>query len=319
MDLLAVTAPDSTAVLAPADAPTRLYQAFLSGRRPNTLAAYSRDLAEFAAFVGAASGPSGLAHVMQLPHGDANGVLLAYRAAMLDSGLTPATINRRLTAVRAAVKLGRTLGMTNWVPEVASLKVQAYRDTRGPGLSGTKTLLRQAQSQNDVKAYRDTAIIRLFFDLGLRRCEVASLDVEHVQCDAGRVWILGKGRSQRETRTLPAATTQAISDWLRVRSSVSLPGEEALFVNLSRSARGRRITGRGLHVVISRIGTEVGLKVWPHGLRHASITAALDVLNGDVRAAQQHARHSSPETTMRYDDNRNDIAGNVARRLSEVL
>ena len=57
----------------------------------------------------------------------------------------------------------------------------------------------------------------------------------------------------------------------------------------------------------------------PHGLRHASITAALDTSNGDVRAAQAHARHASPQTTMRYDDDRQDLAGKMAAKLAEVL
>jgi hypothetical protein len=54
-------------------------------------------------------------------------------------------------------------------------------------------------------------------------------------------------------------------------------------------------------------------------LRHASITAALDTSNGDVRAAQAHARHASPQTTMRYDDNRQDLAGKVAASLAKAL
>ena len=62
-----------------------------------------------------------------------------------------------------------------------------------------------------------------------------------------------------------------------------------------------------------------GSKSRPHGLRHASLTAALDANNGDVRAVQQHARHASPQTTMRSDDNRRDLAGQVAASLANVL
>ena len=50
-----------------------------------------------------------------------------------------------------------------------------------------------------------------------------------------------------------------------------------------------------------------------------SITAALDANNGDVRAVQQHARHTNPQTTMRYDDNRRDLAGQVASGLASLL
>jgi integrase len=56
------------------------------------------------------------------------------------------------------------------------------------------------------------------------------------------------------------------------------------------------------------------------GLRYTGIAAALDTSsNGDVRAAQAHARHASPQTTLRYDDNWQDLAGKVAAGLAEVL
>jgi integrase len=53
--------------------------------------------------------------------------------------------------------------------------------------------------------------------------------------------------------------------------------------------------------------------------RHASITAALYTSNGDVRAAQAHARHANSQTTMRYDDNRQDLAGQVAAKLADAF
>ena len=71
--------------------------------------------------------------------------------------------------------------------------------------------------------------------------------------------------------------------------------------------------------MIRSLGDEAGIRARPHGLRHASITAALDTSNGDVRAAQAHARHANPQTTLRYDDNRQDLAGKIAVGLAEAL
>ena len=96
-------------------------------------------------------------------------------------------------------------------------------------------------------------------------------------------------------------------------------GPGAMFVGLAGRVRGQRLTGRGLYHVVAELGAAVGLKTRPHGLRHASITAALDANNGDVRAVQLHARHADPQTTMRYDDNRQDLAGRVAASLANVL
>jgi integrase/recombinase XerC len=297
----------------------RLYAEFLAGRSPNTLSAYAQDLAAFSASQGAGSPAVALEALISLRAGEGNSRLLAWRAAMLEAGLAPATINRRLSAVRSALRFARTIGATTWVPEISGLKAQTYRDTRGPGLDGTRALLGAAAVKSPAKAARDTAIIRLMFDLGLRRGEVLGLDVEDVDRAGRRLWVLGKGRAQKEARTLPAPTLEAINRWLALRSRIAKAVEPALFVNTARFRPGRRITGDGLYRVIRRLGDLAGVRARPHGLRHASITAALDTSNGDVRAAQAHARHANPQTTMRYDDNRLDLAGKIAGGLAAAL
>lgn len=304
---------------APVTAGDELVTEFLAGRSPNTLTAYRQDLAAFAAFQGAGSAGRALEALIDLRAGDGNRQLLAWRAAMQEAGLAPGTINRRLSAVRSALRFARTIGATAWVPEIKGLKAQTYRDTRGPGLDGTRAVLNAANAKGNAKSARDVAIIRLLFDLGLRRAEVVSLDVADVDCSGRLLWILGKGRVQKEARTLPAPTLDAIERWLAVRAHAAAPDEAPLFINLNHFKRGRRMTGHGLYKLIRALGDVAGIRARPHGLRHASITAALDTSNGDVRAAQAHARHANPQTTMRYDDNRQDLAGKVAARVADAL
>ncbi|NJM68631.1 MAG: hypothetical protein HC851_24705 [Acaryochloris sp. RU_4_1] len=57
----------------------------------------------------------------------------------------------------------------------------------------------------------------------------------------------------------------------------------------------------------------------PHRVRHFSITAALEATAGNVRVVQQLSRHAKPETVMRYDDNRNNLQGEVTELLSGLL
>jgi integrase/recombinase XerC len=296
-----------------------LYEAFLAGRSVNTREAYARDMMLFAGYLGDSNPKDALSRILVLSHGEANGTLLAFKAAMLEEGLTPATINRRLSAVKSAVKLGRTLGLTNWVPEIGRVKAQSFRDTHGPGLEGTRSMLNMARTQGVAAAARDAAIIRLFFDLALRRAEVVGMDVADIDVAGRRVWFIGKGKTQKEYKTLPEKTVAALDAWLVVRASIAAPDQTALFVALDRHSKGKRISGRGVHYIISHLGEDVGIKTRPHGLRHASITTALDQNNGDVRAAQQHARHSDPRTTIVYDDNRRDLAGRTAAGLADVL
>jgi len=57
--------------------------------------------------------------------------------------------------------------------------------------------------------------------------------------------------------------------------------------------------------------------VRPHGLRHSGITAGLDVSHGNVRFARQYSRHRSIEVLLKYDDNREDVAGDITRKVVE--
>lgn len=298
----------------------RLVAAFLAGRNARTLAAYRQDLEDFRAFVNVADVDEAARLLLVAGHGPANERALAYKAALRDRGLAPATVNRRLAALRSLVKLARTLGLVPWTLEVENAKAQAYRDTRGPGAGGFRRLL-EAVEGTHAKATRDRALLRLLYDRALRRAEVVALDVADVDLAGGTVAVLGKGREQREPLTLPAPTHAALADWLTVRPDVTV--EEAgtprrpLFVNFDRTGRAGRLTGTGLYLLVRELGRKVGLAVRPHGLRHAAITEALELTDGNVRAVRRFSRHAKLDTLNVYDDNRSDLGGDVARLVAE--
>ena len=286
-----------------------LVSAWLAGRSPQTVDAYRRDLADFAAYVGVDSPARAAEALLGAGAGEANLVALRYRAALLDRGLSPATVNRRLAALRSLVKVARMVGLVSFALDISNVRSQAYRDTRGPGVEGYRSLLDALQGRSDAKGARDRAMLHLLFDLGLRRAEVVSLDLVHLDLSGGSVGVMGKGRRERISLTLPGPTREALAAWLTFR------GEEAgpLFLSMDRAAKGSgRLTGRALHQVVSAIGRTVGLHVWPHGLRHAAITTALDRTAGDVRSVARFSRHMDIRVLGRYDDNREDMAGRIA-------
>jgi integrase/recombinase XerC len=207
------------------------------------------------------------------------------------------------------VKLASTLGLVPWTLTVANVKTQAYRDTRGPGLDGFKALLAGAQAQGSAKGLRDVALLRLLRDLGLRRGEAVRLDVDLA---GNRLMVLGKARSQKEPVTLPAPTKAALMAWLEARGTEAGP----LFLNFDRAGKGGRLTGAAVYFIVRELGTKAGLKTRPHGLRHLAITSALDLMKGDVRAVQKFSRHRDMRVLNTYDDNRRDLAGDVARLVA---
>ncbi len=292
----------------------RLVEAFLSGRNALTLEAYGRDLEDFRAFVGATTLDAAAGELLRRSHGEANALALSYKTHLVERKLAAATLNRRLAALRSLVKLARTLGFVPWTLEVESAKAESYRDTRGPGRGGVRRMLERLDARLDEKGRRDRALLRLLFDIALRRGEVVSLDLEHVDLRDGTVAVLGKGRTGRVKVTLPKATKAALDAWIVLRGSDA----GALFVSLDRASRGHRLTGRGVYKIVRELGEDLELRVRPHGLRHAAITEALELTGGNVRAVQRFSRHRDLRVLTVYDDNRTDLAGEVASLVSGV-
>lgn len=286
-----------------------LSAAFLSGRNARTLLAYRRDLEDFQAFTGAPTIQAAGNLLTCSGSGPANALALAYRVHLQERGLAPATINRRLAALRSLVKLGRVLGVVSWSLEVEGVKAGAYRDTRGCGVDGFRRMLELVDGETDPKSLRDRAILRLLFGQALRRGEVVSLDLSHLDLETGRLSILGKGRIQREAITLAPKVLEALKAWVAVRGEKEGP----LFTALDRGHAGHRLDGSAVYRLVSELGKAVGLTTRPHGLRHAGITAALDATNGNTRTVQRFSRHKKLETLSLYDDARQDLAGEVAR------
>ncbi|KAA0578867.1 tyrosine-type recombinase/integrase [Azospirillum sp. B21] len=299
-----------------------LLDAFYAGRSTNTVRAYRRDHEDFRTFVArqdglaafAATAEQAVRMLLAVEHGQANALALGYRNDMVRRGLQPATVNRRLAALRSVVQLGNTLGLVTWALQVENVDAMAYRDTRGPGRDGVRAMVAQAKERTDAKGLRDTAIVRLLHDVALRRGEVVSMDLEHYESRRGTVAVLGKGRTQRERVTLPAATRTALDAWIAVRGKDPGP----LFHRLDAAGRGEgRLTGAAVYQIIRELGAGVGITTRPHGLRHSAITAALDASNGNIRAVQRFSRHRNVQTLQIYDDNRADLAGQMAALIAE--
>ena len=296
-----------------------LYTAVLSGRNARTIKAYQSDYEDFARFVGATSPAAALESLIILPHGIANAAALAYRAYMLERKLSPATVARRLSALKSAVKLARQLGRVSWTLDVEAPKVQTYRDTAGPGRRRLAGHARAGQgSRHHPAGRRDLALVRVMHDCALRRAEAIGLDLAHVDLERRVIHILGKGKTGRVPLTTPKPTRAALADWIAARGDKPGP----LFHRLDRGASGEsfgRLTGHGVYKIVKALGKAAGLlrPQRPHGLRHQAITQALEVTGGNVRAVQRFSRHAKIDTLLVYDDARQDLAGDVARQVAE--
>ncbi|TQM81735.1 site-specific recombinase XerD [Saccharothrix saharensis] len=114
-------------------------------------------------------------------------------------------------------------------------------------------------------ALRDRAIIRLLADTGVRRGEIAGLDVVDVDLDYDFIRVTGKGG---HVRTVPfgAKTGRALTQYLRTRETHKLATLPALW--LGASSRGR-LSPVALGHMLTRRGTAAGVEgLHTHQFRH---------------------------------------------------
>jgi integrase/recombinase XerC len=284
-------------------------------RSPNTRRAYAAALK---AFFGGDPTPQAVRTFVTLDPPSVALKLAGFKARMLVDGLSEATINLRLAAVRALLKVCHRIGFaqTDGRGLVDSERVQSYRDTRGVDLETLKRLL-NCPAREALKGLRDRAILRLLAENGLRRAELCALDV----ADLGEreLSILGKGRgTQRERITLSGPCAAAIDRYLEAAGHTA----GALFVNLSPDGgvRGGRLTPGGLFQIVRGYGARIGHpKLAPHKIRHSCLTAALEMTSGDVTAVQKLSRHKDVRTLMIYDDRRRNKQGELTQGLAALL
>lgn len=286
-----------------------LLRSFLEGRKETTFKTYRAALKVFAEFLDVESVELACHRLLTLPHGAANKVALDYRNWLIKKSYSAATINNRLAALRAVVDMGRTVGAIPWRLEVKSVREERYRDTAGPGEDKIIARIQGLAKENDPKSARDAAILSLLGLMGLRRGEVISLDLNDYE--PGILRIIGKGHTDPEPLTVPPEIVKLLDRWLGFRGRAAGP----LFWYFRGLALfPKRLSDRSVGRITN--GLDLG---HAHGLRHSAITQALDDHHGDLRKVARFSRHKNIQTLLRYDDNRQDLGGEVAQGLAKKL
>lgn len=306
------------AVIADA-APDALALLLADKRSPQTRRAYAADLRHFFG----SPDPDAVRAFLALPAPAVALRLHEYKARLIQAGLSEATVNRRLSALRSLLKHACRIGLaqTDGAGLVDNEKSQSYRDTRGISLPLLKRLVK-LPGADTLRGLRDTALLRLLAQNALRRAEVCALSIRDFDPEGKRLMILGKGRgAEKAPVTLSAGAVSAILDYLHATGHAA-DRDAPLFANLDRRPghAGRRLTVDGLFHIVQTYGRALGIEgLTPHKLRHSAITGALDLTAGDVRAAQKLSRHRDLRTVALYDDNRRDEQGRLTDLLAGAL
>ncbi len=165
-------------------------------------------------------------------------------------------------------------------------------------------------ANEQLRAMRDRAFLLMLADTGLRVHEACKLRRGDVDWNEGRAVIIGKGDKQAVVR-FSTRSMKAIKDYLSLRAQLdggsgkqlaSLP----LFSRHDKGA-GKKVkpitptTGRNIVAerVLEILGKDAAGKITPHSFRHYFVTTVLRG-SGNLKLAQELARHSNIQVTQRY-------------------
>ena len=196
--------------------------------------------------------------------------------------LAPATIARRLAAVRGLIRysLGR-----DRVPDASLAPRRPRRLPDAPKLEQVEEVLAGLGDGRHPIGLRNHALVELVYSAGLRSAEAVGLDLRDLDFEQELVHVHGKGGKDRVV-PLGEEAAHWLARYLReARPTFARGAESALFL----SARGRRLDTSTLRRITPH----------PHRFRHAFATHLLEG-GADLRVIQELLGHASLSTTQTY-------------------
>lgn len=265
-------------------------------RSPLTVAAYERDLDEFAAFLRAEHEKA----PAEVPDPSLAAVratqIRRYIAYLFDKrNYDSRTVCRKLSSIRALYRFLKITGVLADDPASA---------IPGPSIAKRKPaplrpdevlrLLRTSLAGRSNEArLRDAAIMELFYASGMRRAELAGARLADLDLTERTLRVIGKGNKERVV-LINHAAAEAIEAYLRVRPRSSDP---ALF--LGRGGKG--MTPSHIWRIFKDIYRVSGLQkhATPHTMRHSFATHLVE--NGvDLETVRELLGHENLTTTGIY-------------------
>ena len=229
--------------------------------------------------------------------------VVAVRSRLSESGLSPASVNATLCAIRGVAREAWNLGLMSTDDYTRINGVKGLRSSRlpagrmlSPGEIGA--LFHACRADKTAAGRRDAAILGLLLGAGLRRSECAGLQLRDFNAEDGSLRVRGKGDKERLTY-LNNGALDALLDWIAFRGSDDGP----LLTRVSQRGmiQPEGLTDQAIYGALAKRASEAEVAHFsPHDLRRTTASNLID-LTGDLSAVQALLGHASVVTTTRYD------------------
>jgi len=267
------------------------YLAVERGLAENTLTAYKIDLQNFLSFCQEKQVNSWV--------GTEKNTILMYLMYLKKQDMSPATISRRLAALKSFFRFLINEQIVEFSPtESMEAPKLSQKLPNVLTTSEVETLLTQPKISHPM-GIRDKAMLELLYATGIRVSELVDLDMDHISTKEQFIRCYGKGSKER---IVPLGNISAhfVEEYIqkgRVKLIKKAHETCALFLN----HHGQRLTRQGFWKIIKKYGRQGNINklITPHTLRHSFATHLLE--NGaDLRSVQEMLGHADIATTQIY-------------------
>ena len=211
-------------------------------------------------------------------------------------GLSATSVNAYLSALKGVAQTAwrlRQLDLETYSEITAVKQLRVHREPRGRAL--------------------EPELIALLLGCGLRRAEVTTLRMEHLNMAEGSLMVLGKGNKERMVFLTPAVSSR-IHAWLAVRG----PASGWLFGRYTKGGRlilESPLDPASIGRIVGKALDESGIEhITTHDLRRTFATRLLSK-NVDIVAVKNLMGHANVTTTAKYDRRTADALKEAANQL----
>lgn len=255
------------------------------GLSANTIAAYTRDLAEYVVFVDGRE-PS-------------EGLVSEFVTYLRQRGLADSTVARKIASLRGLHRFLVIEGFRSTDP-MGLIDSPRRPDPFPKALTVEEAIaLVEAPGTGNPAARRDSALLEFLYATGARVTETVGVDLGDLDLEDKVVKVTGKGARERLV-PLGSKAVEAIGAWLpdRVALVSRRVRGDPLFINM----RGGRISRQAVFDIVRKHAISVDIeatRVSPHVLRHSAATHMVEA-GADLRSVQEILGHATISTTQVY-------------------